>query len=514
MRRFLLACAVLIVIAIGALIAVGSTLNADTLRAAAESRLSAMLGQPVKIGEIGISLFPVAASGTRITIGSSSEPADLALERIRIIPRVGSLFRGPYVIREVTLDGLDVRIARESTGRWRFPSVVPVSGGGEGSGVTIERVRLRRGRVRIVAVDARNVVRETSTIDGIEGESVADATSLRIAPLTGRVGTSQVSGSASVNGREAVLDFAMPSIAPNDLPAVMALSAGEAPDVVRLTKPAAVKMSVRINRTNGRLTGSGSLGAPQVGFYSLQLTNLESPISTNGAQITFQPATFSMYRGTHHGKMVIDLSRTPAQWRAESSVKDIDVSDFLAALTGSEQRLDGTASATSLLHAPVGAPMPRGLVGRLELRVTNGVVREFPMLAAINRALRLAEGSGRDTQFERLSGTFVLNGSDAATTDDLLMMARDMRVRAAGRIGFERWLDLDGLAMFSPERTAEAIRSVRELSALRNEQGELELPIHIGGTLDAPAFNIDLQAALTRSIKDELQRRLRRLFQR
>jgi hypothetical protein len=87
-----------------------------------------------------------------------------------------------------------------------------------------------------------------------------------------------------------------------------------------------------------------------------------------------------------------------------------------------------------------------------------------------------------------------------------------MRVHAAGRIGFDRWIDLEGLAVFSPERTAEAVRSVRELSALRNDRGELELPIKIGGTLDDPAFTIDLQAALGRSIKEELRRRLRGLF--
>ena len=514
MRRLLIVFTVLVLLALAALAALRSTLNADTLRAAAESKLTAMLGQPVRIGEIGVSLFPLAAAGSRIAIGSTSETPDLALERIRIIPRVASLLRGPYVIREVTLEGLDVRISRESTGRWKFPSVVPVGGGGAGTSVTVERVRLSRGLVRVFAEDARSGARETSRIEAIEGESIAEAAGIRIAPLTGRIGNSRVSGSASVNGREAVFEFSMPSISPRDLPAVIGLSAAEAPEDVRLMQPAAVKMSVRINRTNGRLTGSGSLAAPQVGFYSLQLSNLEAPITTNGGQITFAPATFAMYRGSHRGKMVIDLSRTPARWTSESSVNGIDVSELLAALTSREQRLDGTASASSSLHAPVGAPMPRSLEGRLQLTVVNGVVREFPMLAAINRALRLAEGTGRDTQFERLSGTFALTGSDAASTNDLVMIARDMRVQAAGRIGFERWLDLDGLAVFSPERTAEAIRSVRELSALRNERGELELPIHIGGSLDAPAFDIDLQAALAKSIKDELQRRLRGLFRR
>ena len=513
MRRLLIALTVLILLGAAVLIVVRSTLNPDTLRAAAETKLTALLGQPVRIGDVGISLFPVpAATGSRITIGSNADAPELALEGIRIVPRVRSLFRGPYVIREVTLEGLIVRVVRESTGHWRFPSVVPVGGGGAAAGVIVEQVRLTGGRVRVFAADARNGLRETSSIDGIEGESIADADGLRISPLTGRVGRSQVTGAASVNSREAVLDFNLPSIAPDDLPAVLALSASESPDFVRLLKPAAVKMSVRIDRTKGQLTGSGSLGAPQVGFYSLQLTNLESPITTNGTQVTFAPATFALYGGTHRGRMVVDLSRTPARWTADSSIKDIDVSEFLAAVTGRDQRFDGTASASSVLHAVVGASMPRSLGGHVQIDVVNGVVREFPLLTAINRALRLAQSSGRDTHFERLSGTFAFTGADSASTNDLVMFARDMRVQAAGRIGFDRWLDLEGLAVFSPARTAEAIRSVRELSGLRNKQGEMELPIRIGGTLDHPSFNIDLQAALTRSISEELKRRLRGLF--
>ncbi len=514
MRRLPIALTVLILIGAAALIVVRSMLNAHALRAAAESKLTALLGQPVKIGDVGISLFPVpAATGSRIAIGSNVENPELALDRIQIVPRLSSLWRGPYVIREVTLEGLAARVVRES-GRWKFPSVVPVGGGGGQAGVLVEHVRLTGGRVRVFAADPRTGMRESSGIEGIEGESIAEAGGLRVSPLTGRVGRSQVSGTASVTTREAALDFSLPSIAPDDLPAVMALSASEPPDFVRLMRPAAVKMSVRIDRTSGTLTGSGSLAAPQVGFYSLQLTNLESPIATNGAHVTFAPATFALYGGTHRGKMAVDLSRTPARWTSESSVKDLDVSGFLAALTGRDQRFDGTASASAALHAPVGAPMPGSLGGHVSITVVNGVVREFPMLTAINRALRLAESSGRDTHFERLSATFAFTGTHSASTNDLVMIARDMRLQAAGRIGFDRWLDLEGLAVISPARAAEAIRSVRELSGLRNEQGEMELPIKIGGTLDDPSFTIDLQAALGRSVREELKRRLRGLFRR
>ena len=139
--------------------------------------------------------------------------------------------------------------------------------------------------------------------------------------------------------------------------------------------------------------------------------------------------------------------------------------------------------------------------------------------------MRLAEGDSRDTRFERLSATLAFAGrvartaADAAgpghaTTDDLVLQAREVRVEAAGRIGFDRSLDLAGVAVLSPERTARAIRSVRELSGLRNDRGELELPLTITGTLDNPSFGIDLKAVIGRSIKEELRRRIRDLFRR
>ena len=203
----------------------------------------------------------------------------------------------------------------------------------------------------------------------------------------------------------------------------------------------------------------------------------------------------------------------------------VDVARFLAAYSGRDAHLDGTASATASLHAGIRDVLPGGLAGRMHVNVVNGVIREFPLLAAINRTLRLAEGgpatrasNGCPRRWrspvpwrERRLKPF---GPGHVTTNDLVLQARDVRVEAKGRIGFNASLDLSGVAILSAERSAEAIRSVRELSGLRNDRGEVELPIRISGTMDDPAFSIDLKAAIGRSINDELRRRFRDLIRR
>src|SRR5687768_4019911 len=122
----------LLVLAVGAFVIVRSALDPDAIRGAAEVRLSAMLGQPVSIGRMHVSMLPVpAVVGSDIAVGPERERTDLSLQRVRVVPRLRSLFSGPYIVREVTLEGLTVRVLREigNGGGWRFPSVVPAAGG-------------------------------------------------------------------------------------------------------------------------------------------------------------------------------------------------------------------------------------------------------------------------------------------------------------------------------------------------------------------------------------------------
>jgi hypothetical protein len=519
-RRVLVVLTVaLVVLGAAGFFIVRRAMDADAIRGAAEARLSAMLGQPVTIGGIDVSVFPVpSVSGSAIVIGSQPDAPELALNQIRIVPRVASLFRGPYVIREVTLEGLAVRVVREPPGRWRFPAVVPAPGGGESTGIIVERVRLTGGRVSVIEVAQDGRMRETSSIDEVEGEAVSSGEGLRISPIRGRVGRAEIAGSAAVNAQEARIEFAVPAMTGDDLPRVLGLAATEPPAFLTLPQPAAASLSIRIDRARSQLSGTGSIKAAEVGFYSLRLRGFESPFRTDGAQLTFQPATFTINGGAHRGTMTVDLSRTPARWTLDSKISKVDVGDFLAALTSRAQPVDGTADAVAALHGAVGDTMPQGLAGRVGLDVADGVIREFPLLAAINRALRLAEGDTRHTQFERLSATFTLpgavTGSAYASTENLVLLAREVRVEAAGRIGFDRSLNLSGQAVLSPERTASAVRSVHELSGLRNDRGELELPIRITGSIDDPSFQIDLKAAVGRSLKEELRRRIKGLFRR
>jgi hypothetical protein len=67
---------------------------------------------------------------------------------------------------------------------------------------------------------------------------------------------------------------------------------------------------------------------------------------------------------------------------------------------------------------------------------------------------------------------------------------------------------MDGTARFSPGKSAEMTRSVKELSSLTNAAGEIEVPFHVSGTAGSPQFSIDAWSLIRRGAQQELKKRL------
>ena len=512
-RTVVIAAVVLAVLAAVAVVLLRQAMIGGPLREAAEQKLSNALGQPVAIGGLGAVLFPrPAVLGAQVRVGSSTvEAPALRIERIRIVPRLRSLFGGDLEIDAISLDGFTVSVLRDENGQWQVPALVPAPTTGGNSPVSIARVGIVNGRLRVFERLGDGSLREAAEIDGIAATVIADDRGLRLPGIRGRIGTAEVSGEASVTADAVHLSFSAPAVGHDDLPALLGLLGSARPESLRLDQPASVSADVRVERANSRLAGHGTLKAPSVALDALALRDVEAPFSIDGARVTFEPATFAFYGGLHRGTVSLQLAAHPPQWSADSHLDGMDLGAFLDALAGGDARLDGTATADASVSGSLGGAAAT-LRGRAHLTVADGVVQDFPLLAAINRTLGLAEGSDRDTRFERLSATFAL-GNGGATTDDLLLEAAEVRLAAAGRIGFDRTLNLHGVATLSAGRTAAAVTSIHELSRLR-KGGRLELPLMVSGSLDDPAFGIDLKAAIGGGIRDELLRRLRGIIRR
>ena len=513
-RRFLTVIAVVLggFAALAVLLAIRGSLIVDFVREIAESRLSTVLGQPVAIGQLGFSLTPRPAfTGSDIRVGDAAQQApSVRLDRVDVFPVLRSFLQGPIHVTEVSLDGFTVSILRDADGRWRAPAVFPAPTRGAGDGIGIDRVRVAGGRLLIFDVGANGALRERSRIDDLRTDLLVSREGLRLASLTGRVGGAAISGEAETDPQSVRLDFSASAIRDADVPALFGLLAASHPAVLRIDEPAAASVSVRIERATSRLTGSGTLRAPALTVEPLRLQQLNAPFVVHGTQLTFTPTTFRIHGGSHEGRFTLMLGDAPA-WAMDGRVHDLDVGALLDTVAGRDAKLDGRGRIDAKLKGRFEPGFLTRIDGGVRLSVSNGVLHEFPLLATVNRALRLSEGDGQDTRFEELSASLAI-ARGTATTDDLVIQAGHLRTVLSGQIGFDRSLNLRGRAIVSAERVAAGVDSVHELARLRKASGEVVVPLTITGSLDAPTFDIDVGTVIREGVVDELRRRVRRLI--
>jgi uncharacterized protein involved in outer membrane biogenesis len=512
-RRIIIALSIVAALAVAAIFGLLQSFAGGRLRAGVESRLSAMLGQSVAIGHLGVELLPrIALAGGNVRVGEARAQAPaLHVRSVRILPRVRSLWTADVIIERVELDGFVVSVLRDRKGRWHVPPAVPAPTDGGARGVIIEHVRIADGGVRVFDENEDGSVGETSSISDLQTDVNVEAGGLRLAPIAGRIGRARIAGEARTDAAATRVTLSAEAIADDDLPVFLRLLGTERPAFLRLGEPASASIAVHINRATSRFDGKGALRAPQVLLGTLRLQRFETPFVVQQTALEFRPTAFAMYGGAHDGIVTVDLASTPPTWATDSRVSSLAVGEFLRALTGRDQRLDGTAAITGTLRGGVGEPLERTVRGQIAIVVSNGVIRNFPLLATIDRALRVGEQSRSDTRFDRLSATMSV-AAGQATTDDLVLQSGDVRVEAEGRIGADRSVALRGRAVVSAARVSRAVTSVHELARLKNARGEIELPLLISGSLDAPSINVDVAAALKQGLEDEIRRRLRRLI--
>jgi hypothetical protein len=420
-----------------------------------------------------------------------------------------SFLQGPIHVTEVNLDGFTVSILRDAGGRWRAPAMFPAPTRGPGGGIGIDRVRVSGGRLSIFD-GANGALRERSRIDDLRTDLLVRPAGLRLASLTGRVGGAAISGEAETDPQSVRLDFSAPAIRDADLPALFGLLAASRPAVLRLDEAAAASVSVRIDRATSRLSGSGTLRAPALTIEPLRLQQLNAPFLVQGTQLTFTPTTFRINGGAHEGRFTLMLGDAPA-WAMDGRVHDLDVGALLDTVGGRDAKLDGRGRIDAELKGRFETGFLTRMNGDARIVVSNGLLHDFPLLATINRALRLSDGDGQDTRFEELSASLAI-ARGTATTDDLVIQAGHLRTVLSGQIGFDRSLHLRGRAIVSAERVAAGVDSVHELARLRKASGEIVVPLTITGSLDAPKFDIDAGSVIREGVVDELKRRLRRLI--
>lgn len=480
--------------------------DVDSLRPAAEDRLSARLARPVSVGELRLSLWPgpgVRASGLRV-----APPRGLEVGRAFVVEADGArlgaallpLLRGAFRPRSFGLEGADFRLADRvvlagadvhgsldgtpeaglrSSGRVDgrlavLPNAPRLRASYELS-VAAGRVLLERlaGRVEPFALDAKGELvglRSPAPVLHLEGTAAARTTRFR--------GAAEVTIGA--DGPEARLDLGAPHV---DL---------------------------------------GELFAPRPPT-DAPLSDLILRAELQGGTLRVSEASFEIAGGRFRGDLEARVAEPEAPFSLSARLDGVRVERLR---TGADRSdgvpLRGVGSFEAQLsgRAPDGAPDRGSWRGVIRLDVRDGALGRVGVLRRVARILEGGSGGTgeprEETPFTALQATFrVADGS--AHTDDLTLRSADLDLDGAGTWTLDGRVDLDLLVSFSRGVSESLVARNSRLKFRVDREGRLTVPLRIAGTLEAPEVRVDLDRILSEGVERILgerggTKRLRKLW--
>jgi hypothetical protein len=323
-----------------------------------------------------------------------------------------------------------------------------------------------------------------------------------------------VTGAMLMRPDGAVLELRSGSIEPDDVPSFLALMGVTAhPRIIIAGRaPFAMKVVAAPRFASYVVTGNASADRMKVG--DLDLERVRTPFRLERKILTLEPIEFLAYGGREHGTVSVDLRGRVPRYTVRSSLVDLDVRRALAATTNVTNVLHGAARVSGNLRGEGygTAAVQRSLAGTIRFDLTDGVIRGFPALSAIGRALGATAQAGENTAFERLTGSATLGGGRARTRD-LVIQSGELLLAGEGTIGFDRTLDLRMVATLSPALSSRLGGRLGLLTRLADRQGRISLPLTVRGTAAAPRISVDIRAVAKQELPDIVRRGLVELLE-
>ena len=291
---------------------------------------------------------------------------------------------------------------------------------------------------------------------------------------------------------------------PLNLDEVLALVSG-------LSAPGAAASSGDASPLNVQIT----LTAPEGTLGGYRFEKLSSTLHVTPGHFTMQPLRFGMFGGNCVAELKVALAGTEPATAISGRVDGIDMTRLLREMAGTSSmsgRMDATVSLTT--RGSSSAEMLRGARATGRATIVDGEISGLEVVRSAVLAFGKPSGApvaGSGSHFTRIDATFTL-GDQTLRSTDIAFASRDLDMTGNGSVRVPTGaVDMHANVALSRELTAQAVTDLRRFT---QEDGRIIVPATIGGTLADPHVTIDVAAAASRGIQNELKRRFKGLLDR
>ncbi len=477
-------------------------LGGNRIKAAIEAQAAAAIGKPVTIRVASPHLFPrVGLDLTGISIGAQNE---ISIENVTLSTGLWALLRRRVEDARLSVvrSQIDLRWALDLLDAF---SAAPAPGSSSSAAFTIDSI----GDLSLRDV---TLVAGTRTLRVDLDSSLTGGDRLVITNLHGRADGSDLRAKgelSSIAQRTGTLTI---DADPLDLDGLLAFLAAATPagasqlnpPATNQSSPSAVPLHLDIN-----------VKARHARALGLSLTALTAVCRMRTGDVWLEELAVNLLGGRYTGTAAFRGSGDRPRYEWRGAFENLDVPQLMAfagatgAMTG---RLAGNASLSAYGADPQQA-MQRAR-GTARVTITDGKIPGLELVRPVILAFGKPTGerpSGSGEAFTRIAATIAVNAPTLSTTD-LTFTSRDVDMNGEGTLSLTtQAIDLHANLVLSRELSAQAGSDLRRLA---REGDRIVLPARITGTAASPTVFIDVEAALGRALKNQVQDQLKGLFNR
>lgn len=243
-----------------------------------------------------------------------------------------------------------------------------------------------------------------------------------------------------------------------------------------------------LNRANGRF----GIHVNTLKYQGLTVSNFDTTLSLSKGGLSFNNLLANACSGTFSGKGQIN---TAEKWSFDLNAKGVDTQALMQAL-GSEAKLYGKANATVKL-AGLGlekTALLKSANGQISVSANNAVLKGLS-LEKVGNAVKAKKVTGLIMKDEDQTRFSILSASANISNGVLNIHSLDGKTSVAEVKGNVTVGLID--ESLSGLITAKLATSV--------DGRRISVPIKLGGTIQAPSYGIDLEAALKAGVKDVIK---------
>jgi uncharacterized protein involved in outer membrane biogenesis len=241
------------------------------------------------------------------------------------------------------------------------------------------------------------------------------------------------------------------------------------------------------------LDGQGTLKAALLRFGSIEATNLSSNIRLQARRVIFTDAKAETYGGNTRGELTIKLSGKNASFKADATMKRIDVAQLLRAFRNAQGKMTGKMDGELKIAGEIGHSLHplEGLHGSGQLTVRDGQVPSLRLNANVMKLAHyndLGPAKNDPSSFKLISTDLVLDHERISSkVIDIDGYGVDIDGSGSVSVSGSDELNYHGVAQIVSKQGFVTNLFAR-LAGGTLKDGKLSFPFHVGGTIDNPAF--------------------------